>query len=78
MKELQPGIYQHAKGNLYEVLGIAHHSETLEELVLYKQLYDAPDFPRGTLWVRPKEMFLEMVEKDGILVPRFKYLREAE
>ncbi len=75
MKKLKLGKYQHYKGGMYEVLGVVHHSESLEELVLYKQLY-VSNFPIGTLWVRPLKMFLESVELDGKKVPRFKYLGE--
>lgn len=63
------GKYQHYKGNFYEVIGIALHSETKEELVVYRALYG--DF---SLWVRPLKMFLENVEIDGVIMPRFKYL----
>lgn len=69
--EIKLGKYQHFKGGLYRVLGVAKHSETLEELVVYEALYDAP---LGKLWVRPKEMFLEEVEVDGNKIPRFKYV----
>ena len=65
------GKYRHFKGKDYEVIGIAKHSETLEELVVYKKLYDD-----HSLWVRPLEMFLENVEKDGYKGPRFKYIGE--
>ncbi len=69
------GIYRHSKlGNLYRVTGVAKHSETLEELVVYECLYDNP---RSKLWVRPLEMFLEEVELDGKKVPRFEYIGEA-
>lgn len=68
------GIYEHYKGNRYEVIGVAHHSETKEEMVMYKMLYDTPDFPAGSLWVRPKAMFFEMVEVSGQTVPRFRYV----
>ncbi len=61
-----PGIYSHYKGNRYEVLGIAHHSETEESLVVYRALYG--DYG---LWVRPLEMFTETVEVCGEPVPRF-------
>lgn len=72
MTDLPRGIYTHYKGNLYEVIGVAKHSETLEDLVVYKALYKG-DFPLGQLWVRPIKMFLEQVEVDGKLVSRFKY-----
>ncbi len=62
------GIYKHYKGQLYEVIGCAHHSETLEELVVYKATYQ----PEGSnLWVRPLAMFSETVEVDGKEVKRF-------
>lgn len=71
MEKLRLGVYRHYKGNLYEVLGIVHHSETLEELVLYKALYESPDFGKDSLWVRPKSMFVEDVEFQGKKIPRF-------
>ncbi len=75
MKNLEIGaIYKHYKGHEYEVIGIALHSETLEDLVVYKALYDSPKFGKNTLWVRPKEMFLGNVIVDGIEVERFKKL----
>ncbi|MBU2540143.1 DUF1653 domain-containing protein [Patescibacteria group bacterium] len=79
--EIKTGIYQHFKGNNYEVLGTAKHSETLEELVVYKSLYACPSEARkrmrgdGELWVRPLKMFLEKVEIGGKKVPRFKYIK---
>ena len=73
MKNIKLGKYQHYKGKLYEVLGVARHSETLEELIVYKALYPS-EFGRNSLWVRPKKMFLEKVKIDGRLVPRFKYV----
>jgi len=66
MAEIQPGRYRHYKGNEYTVLGVARHSETLEELVVYRQEYGE----RG-LWVRPAAMFAETVEVEGRAVPRF-------
>ena len=64
--QLRPGRYRHYKGNLYEVIGIARHSETEEEMVVYRKLYGD-----HSLWVRPLTMFLEQVEVNGCLVPRF-------
>lgn len=73
MKELEIGAtYKHYKGKNYEVIGIARHSETLEELVVYKALYDSPEFGTNSLWVRPKKMFLENVIVNGVEVERFK------
>lgn len=63
--------YRHYKGNLYEVVGVARHSETLEEMVVYRALYG-----EGGLWVRPMGMFLENVTVDGKTVPRFAYTGE--
>jgi hypothetical protein len=73
MGDLKPGKYQHYKGQMYEVVGVAHHSETLEELVVYKALYETR-FGRDSLWVRPKAMFIQMVTVDGQDVPRFKFV----
>ena len=63
---VQPDRYRHFKGNEYQVLGMAHHSETEEELVVYRALYGE----RG-LWVRPAAMWCETVERDGRVQPRF-------
>jgi hypothetical protein len=65
---IEPGVYEHFKGKKYEVLGVALHSETQEPLVVYKPLYESI----ATYWVRPYEMFVETVEKDGKTFPRFK------
>lgn len=67
--DLALGRYRHYSGKEYEVLGVARHSETLEELVVYKALYG-----EGDLWVRPLAMFVETVEKDGEEIPRFEYI----
>ena len=69
MTTVQPGRYRHYKGKEYTVVGVARHSETEEELVVYRQEYG----DHG-LWVRPKDMFLEMVEVAGKSVPRFEYV----
>lgn len=63
------GLYKHYKGKLYEVIGTARHSESLEELVVYKATYQ----PEGeNLWVRPLSMFLETVTVDGVERKRFE------
>jgi hypothetical protein len=66
------GKYQHFKGKKYEVLGIARHSETLEELVMYRALYASKEFGKDALWARPKKMFFDKVVIDGKIVPRFR------
>lgn len=68
------GIYQHYKGKKYEVVGVARHTETMEEMVVYKALYDSQEFGENALWVRPLSMFTEHVEKDGKQIPRFAYV----
>jgi hypothetical protein len=70
--ELPVGRYRHYKGGLYEVLGVARHSETEEELVVYRALYGA-----GGLWVRPLAMFRDRVLIEGREVPRFDPLGSA-
>lgn len=69
-KEIKLGKYRHFKGMEYEVLGVAKHSETQEELVVYKALYGEKE-----LWVRPVKMFTEEVEKDNYKGPRFKFIK---
>lgn len=66
------GIYQHYKGKRYEVIGIGRHSETLEEMVLYRGLYDDPLFGPSPLWVRPVSSFEEIIEVNGRYQPRFE------
>ena len=73
---MQLGTYEHYKKKRYQVIGVARHSETLEEMVVYRALYDSEEFGDQALWVRPKAMFLEEVEVDGKLVPRFRYISE--
>ena len=68
---IKPGRYRHFKGGEYEVYGVAKHSETGEELVVYRTLYGE----RG-LWVRPLTMFEETVEREGKMQPRFIYIGE--
>lgn len=69
---MKPGRYRHYKGKDYIVIGVARHSETEEELVVYRQDYG----DRG-LWVRPKAMFLETVELGGKTIPRFDCVGES-
>lgn len=76
MNDLQFGKYQHYKGNMYEVIGCARHSETLEEMVVYKQLYTSNNYNEGSVWVRPKAMFFEMVTLDGKATARFKFISQ--
>lgn len=74
MQDLKLGKYQHFKGNFYEVIDIARHSETLEEMVIYRALYDSPEFGNNALWVRPKEKFCETILVDGKEIQRFKFI----
>ncbi|EAW29801.1 hypothetical protein GP2143_07128 [marine gamma proteobacterium HTCC2143] len=71
MAELLPGSYRHYKGNDYKVMGVAKHSETGEDLVVYRPLYG-----ESGLWVRPLSMFIEQVDVDGTSVPRFSLLSD--
>lgn len=67
--ELKPGIYRHFKGNLYELIGVASHSETLEPMVIYRALYGE----RG-LWVRPAAMWTQWVDREDYHGPRFSLI----
>ncbi len=67
------GKYRHFKGNEYEVIHIAKHSETLENMVVYRALYGD-----GGVWVRPESMWNETVERDGQTFKRFTYVEEAD
>ena len=70
---LKIGRYQHYKGNEYEVIGVAKHSEDESELVVYRPLYNESSGARN-LWVRPLSMFIETVQVDGKTKPRFEYV----
>lgn len=70
-EKIKLGKYRHYKGNEYEVIGMAKHSETLDELVVYRALYG-----EGQIWVRPLVMFMEEVEVDGKKMSRFEYIGE--
>jgi len=69
---MHPGRYRHYKGNDYIVIGVARHSETEEELVVYRT-----DYGDRSLWVRPRTMFEETVDVDGERVPRFRFVSDA-
>ena len=71
MQEIKIGKYRHFKGNEYEVLCVAKHSETQEEMVVYKALYG-----EGGVWVRPARMWNEKVEREGKTFQRFTYIGE--
>ena len=67
------GKYKHYKGHEYQVLGVAKHSETLEDMIVYQTLYNNK---LSKLWVRPLNLFVDEVEVDGKTVSRFKYIGE--
>ena len=69
MEDIKKGRWRHFKGNEYEVLGVAKHSETLQPMVVYRALYG-----EGGLWVRPAAMWTEHVTRDGYDGPRFTYI----
>ena len=69
---MRAGKYQHYKGNFYQVIEVATHSETEEKLVVYRPLYG-----EKALWVRPLEMFSETVQMEGREVPRFSFISDA-
>ena len=71
MEEIKLGKYRHFKGNEYEVIAIAKHSETTEDYVVYRALYG-----NGGMWVRPASMWNETVERDGVTYKRFTYIGE--
>ena len=73
MHSIKSGRYRHFKGNEYQVIDVATDSESLRKVVVYRALYG-----EGGLWVRPLEMFCEMVERDGALVPRFQPIEVAQ
>lgn len=66
LPDIRPGFYRHFKGNRYEVIGVAYHSETYEPMVVYRALHGT-----FSLWVRPAAMFTETIEVDGHRVARF-------
>lgn len=74
MEKIKLGKYKHFKGMIVEVIGIAFHSETMEEMVVYNHLDSVKGKDSNTLWIRPKKMFLESVNVDGKETPRFELM----
>lgn len=70
---IEPGVYEHYKGNHYEVIGVGCHTETEETVVIYRPLYESD----VQYWVRPYAMFTENVTIDGVIQPRFKSIKGA-
>ncbi len=74
------GIYEHYKGKRYEVIGLAHHTETKQPMVLYKALYKVPDLEKlygeTVIFTRPYDMFIENVVVNNKSIPRFKYIED--
>jgi hypothetical protein len=77
MKQDIRGVYEHYKGGDYEVLGIALHEETHEEMVVYRPLYEIPELGPNPMFVRPKNIFFEKVKKNGMMVDRFTHKHSA-
>lgn len=84
--KVKKGIYRHYKcktrrrrgfggQGYYKVLGVAKHSETLEDLVVYQGLYNCEEFGKNPIWVRPLKLFIDEVEVDGKMIPRFKRIK---
>jgi len=69
---IKPGLYKHRNGNLYQVIGVARHSETLEKLVVYQALYGSYG-----IWVRPANLFSEEVEVEGKKQSRFEFVGQG-
>ena len=70
--DIKPGKYRQFKGNFYEMIGVARHSETMEEMVVYRALYG-----EHGLWVRPAAMWTENIDRDGYRGPRFQYVEQS-
>lgn len=70
LPEIELGTYRHYKGNEYEVVGVGRHTEVDEYFVVYKPTVQKPGVP--ALWIRPYTMFIETIEKDGKVIPRFQ------
>lgn len=75
-KKLKCGIYRHYKGKEYKLIGLAKHTETLEDLIVYQGLYKSEEFGDNPIWTRPVEMFFDKVVVDGKEIPRFEFLEK--
>ncbi len=76
-RDIKLGIYAHFKGGNVEVIALAHHSETLEDMVVYKTLYENRTYGKGSIWVRPLGMFIDTLEVDGAKVQRFCFVGKS-
>lgn len=79
MNKIKLGKYKHYKGNFYEVIALATHTETKEELVIYKELKSPDEYEKDTyqepkIWARPSSMFSENINENNNIIPRFKYI----
>ena len=75
-EKIKKGKYRHFKGDIYNVIGIGHHSETLEELVIYQGLYDSKEWGKNPLWIRPLSLFTDYKVIDGKKVKRFVKIKD--
>jgi hypothetical protein len=76
--KIRSGKYKHFKGKFYEVIGVARDSENLEEIVVYKALYNSAEFGNEALWLRPIKQFFDQVLLNGKNVPRFEFLEKTK
>ncbi len=74
MEKLKLGKYKHFKGKFYQVVGVGKHSESLEDVVIYRALYDSEEFGDKAIWVRPLKLFIENVNVGDKVVPRFEFV----
>lgn len=76
MSKVSPGKYRHYKNKFYQVIGTGWHTDTLEEIVIYRSLYDCEQFGVQALWARPLNEFMGTIEIDGVVMPRFTFIHE--
>ena len=70
--------YEHYSGKKYKIVALANHSEDLQKYVVYQGLYNDPEFGNNPVWIRPLAMFMETVEKNGQMIPRFKKVESKQ